>query len=371
MAALPMIRTSERSDFKDCQWYWLEHWVKGLGSTNRPTWSWFGSAIHEALSVRYQPGVKRASQADTLDAFDAALGEEERRMFTEGIEPDEEEWQDARTLGRAMLIGYIQQYGRDQHWHVVHNEQPFQIYVPHPSKPNRFIALYCGTWDLVVWDLIDKCYRIVDHKTRRSFPSDWSFYNVNDQGGSYLWVALEVLRHKGILDDKDTLDGIVFNCLRKQMPDDRPQDGQGLYRNNPKKEHYVAALARHGAHVKMTLAQLEAMATEHRMVVMGDVSLKQPAPLFHRHTSHRTEAERVTQARHVINEARQMDLVRRGVLEPTKNRTENCPRCQLFDYCELDDKDPEEARAYAATMLVHTDPYAEHRRAMQRDGITI
>jgi hypothetical protein len=370
-ARLPMIRTSERGDFKDCQWYWLHHWVYGLGSPRVPTWSWFGTAIHIALSVRYQPGKKRASVADVLSAFTEALDGEVRRLYTEGIEPDEEEIHDAEVLGKAMLIGYMQHYGRDQAWHVVHNEQPFQIYVPHPTKPRRYLALYCGTWDLVVWDLVDKCYRIVDHKTRRSFPQDWSFYDVNDQGGSYLWVAPEVLRHKGIFGPDDKLDGIVFNCLRKAMPDERPKDALGIYRNQPKKEHYVTALARYGAHTRMKIVDLEALAELHKVRVLGEPSLKQPGPLFYRHTSYREEVERVKQARHVMNEARQMSLVRRGVLAPTKNRSENCPRCQLFDMCQIDEKDPDEAQEYARAMLVHTNPYAEHERAMSRDGITL
>jgi hypothetical protein len=372
MGALPMIRTSERGDWKDCQWYWLQHWVNGWTSPHSPTWSWFGTAIHVALSVRYQPGKKRASVADVLAAFDEALNGEVRRMYTEGIEPDEEEMVDARELGRAMLIGYMQHYGRDQAWYVVHNEQPFQIYVPHPTKPDRYIAMYCGTWDLVIWDLVDKCYRIVDHKTRRSFPQhDWSFYDLNDQGGSYLWVAPEVLRHKGIFGPEDRLDGIVFNCLRKAMPDERPKDEQGIYRNKPKKEHYVTALARYGAHTKMKIVELEAMAGANRVKVLGEPSLQQPGPLFHRYTSHRDEGERVAQAQHVIDESRIMTLQRRGVLPVTKHPTEACPRCPLFDMCQIDEKDPAEAQAHARATLVQQDAYAEHRRAMQRDGITL
>lgn len=336
MAKLPMIRTSERGDFKECPWYWYQHWVLGLTSPNVPTWSWFGTAVHMALSVRYPVGKRRGSEADTLDAFDAALGEEERRIYGEGYELDPDDVHDARTLGRAMLLGYIRYYGRDAAWQVVHNEQPFQIYVPHPNKPDRFIAVYCGTWDLVVWDLVDKCYRIVDHKTRRGFPGDWSFYDLNDQGGSYLWVAPEVLRHKGIFGPKDTLDGIVFNCLRKAMPDERPRDSKGQALNKD-----------------------------------GTVSKRQPAPLFYRHTSYRTDAERVSQARHVIAEARHMTLLRQGTLPLYKHPTENCPRCPLFDMCMLDEKDPAEAQEYARTMLVTGNPYAEHERAMARDGITI
>lgn len=376
-AKLPMIRTSERGDFKECPWYWYQHWVLVLTSRHTPTWSWFGTAVHVALSVRYPVGKRRGSVADVLDAFDGALGEEERRVYAEGNEMDPDEVHDARELGRAMLVGYMQHYGRDQAWQVVHNEQSFQIYVPHPDKPNRYIAMYCGTWDLVVWDLVDKCYRIVDHKTRRGFPSDWSFYDLNDQGGSYLWVAPEVLRHKGIFGPKDKLDGIVFNCLKKAMPDERIRDSNGIARNKPKKEHYLAAFTQGkqssslAINPRMKLEEMERVAKEHGYVVLGEPSAKQPAPLFHRYTSHRTEAERVSQARHVIAEARHMTLLRQGKLPLYKHPTEACPRCPLFEMCQLDERDPAEAQAYARSMLTTNNPYAEHERLMARDGITL
>lgn len=374
--AVPLIRTSERGDFKECPWKWYHSWVLGLTTRRVPTWSWFGTAWHKAMEVRYPVGRKRVHIADVIDAFVEAVGDEERRVWTAGGEIDEEEVVDGKELGIAMLKGYVDYYGLDQRWQVIHTEQPFQINVPHPVT-GKLIAVYCGTWDLLVWDLQDKCYRLVDHKTRKAFKADWSFYDLNDQAGSYLWVAREVLLHKGLIKKKDVIDGIVFNMARKAMPDERPRDSNGIARNKPKKEHYLAAFAagkgstQLAVSPKLRLEQLEKLALEHGYEVLGEPSMKQPGPLFERYTTYRTDYERVNQGRKVIDEARHMNVVRRGKMPLLKHVTEDCPRCPFFEMCQLDEKDPQAAQGYAATMLVRRDPYADHREAMARSGVTL
>lgn len=369
--AVPLIRTSERGDFKSCQFYWYHHWQRGLTGRSVPTWAWFGTAVHRALEVRYPNGLKRAGLADVLDAFDEAAEDETGRVWEKGGELDDEEVHDAKLLGREMLKGYVKHYGLDQRWHVLHTEQPFQIDVRHPET-GRLIAVYCGTWDLFVWDTVDKVYRLVDHKTRAQFKQDWTFFDLNDQGGSYLWVAPEVLRHMGLLGKNDYIDGIVFNMLRKAMPQPTAEDG--IRYNLPKRKHYEQALAGVPGLVvpqKITLPKLEALAKEHALVVRGDARASQPSPLFARYQTNRGIEQRVNQGRKVVAEARHMDLVRRGRLPLLKHPTEDCVRCPLFDFCQLDELDPQEAEAYAATMLVQRDPYADHREAMQDNGFTV
>lgn len=381
--ALPLMRTTERGTFTECQWRWYQSYVLGLETTRTPTWSWFGRAIHAALQARYPVGRKRGRLAEVLDAFDVSLDGEMRRMYSEGANPDEGEIVDARLLGRAMLKGYVKHYGKDQHWQVIHTEQPFQIDVPDWRNPDRILAVYCGTFDMVVYDLADRCFRVVDHKTRRSFPTDWSFYDSNRQGGSYLWVAPEVLRHMGIMGKRDTLDGIVFNCLKKSMPTERILDAQGIAHNKPRKEHYLAALktagvqkaglgAREKPLEKLPLLALHAAAEGAGLTVYGDVSAVQPAPLYHRYTSRRRPEERVAQARHVQVESFQMSLIRRGKMLPSKNTTEDCVRCPLYEMCQLDEANPAEAREYASHMLRVRDPYADHRLDMvEKNGVWV
>lgn len=371
METIPILRTSERNDFKRCPWLWDATWVRGLRSRREPTWAWFGTAIHKALEVRYPEGKKRGKASDVHDAFDAALDGQVRRIYTEGGELDDVEIVDGRTLGHAMLTGYLEEFGQDKHWQVIHSEQPFQIDVPHPYDEGRTLVVYAGTWDLVVYDLIEKVYKVVDHKTRRSFPKNWSFYNINDQAGSYLWVAKEVLVHKGLLKKKDNIEGLVFNALRKAMPDDRPTNAAGEACNKPTKQHYLDALGYSTAPRGVTVADLEQQASERGIKVLGDVSKVQPQPLFHREEVYRSPQERVTQARRVQAEALVMNEMREGRLPLFKTPTEDCVRCQLFEYCELDEQDRDEAEEFARVTLVRRDPYRDHREAMEQGGVTL
>lgn len=382
--AVPLIRTSERGDFKSCQFYWWHHWQNGLTGRRVPTWAWFGTAVHKALEVRYPIGLKRAGLPDVLDAFVEAVGEETGRIWEKGGELDDEEVHDGKELGIAMLTGYVKHWGLDSRWQVIHTEQPFQIDVRDP-RTDRLVAVYCGTWDLFVWDRVDKVYRLVDHKTRAQFKKDWSFFNLNDQAGSYLWVAPEVLRHMGLLGPRDEIDGIVFNMLRKGKPQPTAEDG--IRYNLPKRKHFEEAIEAERRKMpggvpgsswigppltgKETLPMLKAIASKLELDVKGDARAVQPSPLFERFTTTRGLEQRVRQGQKVLAEATHMDLVRRGRLPLLKHPTEDCPRCPLFDFCQLDELDGGEAQEYAATMLVQRDPYADHREAMEDNGFEL
>jgi hypothetical protein len=373
------MRTSERGDMQ-CPWKWHQAWVRKLTSNRAPTWAWFGTAIHKAMEVRYPIGTKRGHMADTLDAFDAAMGKELRKIYTGGQEVDDEEVHDAGLLGRAMLIGYEKRWGLDQEWQVIHSEQPFQIDV-HDPITGELIVIYCGTFDMIVYNRKTKRFYVVDHKTRRSFPATWTFLDLNKQAGSYLWVAPEVLEHMGIFKKgkpNHYLSGIIFNMLRKAMPDTRPLNAEGLACNLPKKADFIQAL--HGVGImgadnkaldKVPMDRLQELAHHAKLTVYGEASAKQPSPLFARYTSTRTIEERVRQAQHVANEARIMHLLRTKQLPITKQPSEDCVRCTFFDMCQLDEQDPAQGREYAASVMHRRDPYKDHRLAMKRNGIEL
>jgi hypothetical protein len=367
--SVPLIRTSERSDFKHCQFYWWHHWQNGLTTPRVPTWAWFGTAIHKAQEVRYPIGHKRGKPLDVLNAFEAAVGDETRKVYEKGGELDDDEVHDGRELGLAMLRGYMKHWGEDKHWEVLHTEQPFQIDVRHP-RSGRLIAVYLGTWDLAIWDNVDKVFRIVDHKTRAQFLRSWVHFEINDQAGSYLWVAPEVLQHMGLLGPKDDIDGIVFNMLRKAMP--QPVADDGIRYNQPKKKHYQEALAPiMNLTGKEGMVTLDKLAKLHKLVVKGDARAVQPVPNFERYITRRKPEQRVKQGLKVIDEALHMEAIRKGKLPLLKNTGEHCARCPLFDFCLLDEEDKDGAQEYAATMLVKRDVYADHREAMQDNGFII
>lgn len=377
MTAVPLLRTSERKDFKKCPWLWEQSWLKGQTTLRVPTWSWFGTAVHVGLSVRYGPGQKRASVADSIDAFVEACQDQTRKIYTEGGEIEEAEVVDGIELGKAMLAGYFKEYGKDKQWDVIHNEQSFQIDVPDPVDPKQTIVVYAGTWDLVVWDREKRTFYVVDHKTRKSFPSNWDFYNLDDQAGSYLWVAPEVLVHMGVLTKKEAknIRGLIFNTLRKHLPDLRPRNSDGLACNNPKKEHYYQALVKKGYDLNPDrlpyLAALKEMADKEGIEVFGDVSARQPAELFHREYIDRGLKERVTQGQRVQAEAAWMREVREGRLKAFKTPSEDCVRCIMHEFCEADEYDHEEGQELARAILRHRDPYRDHREAMESGGIEV
>jgi len=368
----PLLRTSERGDFKRCPWLWDQVWNQHWRSKREPTWAWFGTAIHKGLEARYPRGDKRGSVEAMLAAFEESIDKEVRRVYTEGGELDEVEVVDGKELGIAMLRGYVKEFGEDQHWTVLDTEGTFQIDVPHPHK-QKTMVVYCGTWDVVVYDKVEKVYKVVDHKTRKAFPGNWEFYSINDQAGSYLWVAPEVLVAKGIFKGDEVIEGLVFNTLRKHLPDTRPVDSDGLARNKPIKQHYHDALdaAKVPYSSRDAIAVLSALANQHGLTVLGDVSKVQPAALYHREEVYRSPEERVTQAQRVQQEAVWMSLIRKGKLQAIKHTGEDCVRCPLFDMCQLHEQDPEAAWELRASTMVKRDPYRDHREAMEENGFEV
>lgn len=370
---LRLVRNSERSDFKRCPWLWHESWIKGLSPAKAPTWSWFGTAIHKGLEVRYPIGVKRGSLEDTLDAFEESVGRNVGKVYTspnneEG--PSETEVVDAVALGKAMLAGYIKHFGEDDRWEVIHTEQSFQIDVPSPYRGEGDLATLAGTWDVLMRDRVTGKFWIWDHKTRRSFPSNWGFYQINDQAGTYLWVAPEVLRDMGIFGPNDEITGLVFNALRKAMPDTRPVNHEGKSTNKPKKEHYVDQRPDVFSS-KMKLVEMQELAEDRGIQIYGDESAVQPPPLFHREEVYRSSQERVRQAERAQTEIILMQDMLNGDRKVYKNPTEDCVRCKLFDYCSLDESDPEGARELAQWTLKKRDPYADHREAFGDNGVAV
>lgn len=343
----PLLRTSERGDFKRCPWLWWQHWVEGVSPLRAPTWSVFGTAVHKALEHRYRVGVKRRPMGEAIEVFLDFLDGEIRKI---GVDIFEEEFEkkeakaeaDGKTvklvpaheLGEQMLLGYEKTYGPERDWEVLHTEQPFQIDVPHPTRKGETIVVYCGTWDALMRHRPSGRLWLWDHKTCRSFP-DERYLGLNDQAGTYPWVAKEVLVHKGILTKKDKIYGIIFNYLKKTPPDERPTNSAGEALNKD-----------------------------------GSVSLRQPSPRFKRFESVRTSEMIVKQARRVQSEALVMEQFRNGTLPIYKTTTQDCPRCILYDMCDAEESG-DDWELIRDELYVVRDPYADHREAMTEGGIEL
>lgn len=382
----PLVRTSERNDHARCPWMWEQRWLNGLSPMREPTWAVFGTAWHRAMEVYYPVGRKRGSLADAIDMFLESLDDQGRKIGVdinelEGAEVEKQESAGkkvklipARELGPIMLQEYVKYYSeKDKDWHVVHSEQTFQIDVPDPDFPGEVLLVLAGTWDLLVWSRSKRRYELVDHKTAKTIPS-WGYLDLDNQAGTYPWVAKEVLVHKGVLTNKDHISGIWFSYAKKAPPDPRPRNAAGEALNKPTKAHYLAAL-RHAGYQgsdlnKLKVEELAAVASEQRVRVEGEVSAIQPAKRFERYFSPRTPRQNIGQARRVQKQGVVMQLMRDGEIPIYKTPNHECERCAFFDMCTLEEQG-DDWEFYRDEMYKWRDPYRDHREDMERNGIEI
>lgn len=378
------IRNSERTTHDRCPQRWWWSWREGLRPKETGKALWFGSAIHAALADYYQPGKKRSK--DYIDVFREFVDMEGEYIRTHVGDLDEDKWVDAKTLGETMLLGYHKHYGGDRNWDVIATEQSFELRVPFagkgdndtyarwldmlkispdwdPSWNTKFFILN-GTFDGVYRDRDDAKIKLMEHKTAGSISV--GHLTMDNQAGTYWAVAQSVGKSQGWLGKNENIRSITYNFLRKGMPDDRPQDENGHRRNQPKKEHYIAVLEPLGLlpdlKKEQTLSNLAAIAAEEELVVLGDVSKRQPPPLYLRHPVIKTPSMRKMQVHRLQQEVRRMSLYVAGILEVTKSANrDTCPMCPYKEMCELHETGSGWVE-FRDQMMRATDPYEDHRK---------
>jgi hypothetical protein len=375
-----IIRASERHDAKRCWARWWWGWREGLyPRRERYDARWFGAGVHIALAGWYcGPGLKRGPHP--AEAWEEYAGEAYGYVKTSDATDDlVAKYEGMADLGQAMLVGYVDRYGTDDHMFVLQPEQTFSLAVPWPKEAfgvfaehNAILAEHVGTYDLVWRDLRDDRVRLEEHKTAKAI--ELRHLALDDQGGTYWAVATATLRKLGLIGPRETLYGIQYNFLRKAEADDRPRDSEGYAVNKPVKADYVAALTeeyranRDGAKkpwAEMTLAGLLSAAGTAGLQVLGERSKVQPPPLFLRHDVHRTSRERATMMRRIQAEALHMRAVRDGLLPITTNPTRDCGwDCTFYDMCELQERGGNWEDFRDRTFKVR-DPYEDHRKSTE------
>lgn len=376
---LPIIRTSERRDFKRCPQRWWWAWREGLRPKTESFGPlWFGTGIHLALEKHYVLGTERGE--DPIKTWREYVGTQVDWIKTiveqgETREDTITQWVEAGELGEAMLKGYLEEYGLDEDWEVLAVELPFQVSIPKPGTKTALVV-YAGTFDLVARQISTGKVFLWDHKTAKSITL--GHLPLDDQAGAYWALATHVLRKQGILGPKERIHGILYNFLMKSLPDDRPRNADGKVCNQPKKEHYVEALREQyldmGLDVdaeipglgktleKASLAQLKAVAEEEfKLEVFGEVSAKQPAKRFHREMVLRTTREMKSQVQRIGSEAAVMEMYRDGTLPLIKNPTKDCQwDCTYRELCGLHENGAD-VDEYIDLVFKQEDPYAAHR----------
>lgn len=346
--AIPMLRNSERHAFKTCQAQWNWRWNRGLiPAMDKQDSRWFGGLIHIALQNWLTPpknatGPKRGFTRgkDPIETWHELCKDAYVSMAASPYFDDDRQrkWVDAALLGETMLAGYLVRYGLDPAWEVINPEQLFRAKVSFNERQGRapvawwtrlglrppYITEMFGKIDVVIRDHTDGHIKCVDHKTADRKESGENLTK-DDQAGTYISFGTAFLRKAGLIGQNEAVVGMIYNFLRKGMPDDRPTNSIGQALNKD-----------------------------------GSVSMKQPLELFWREDVRRGKAARVRQLVRIADDAEQMAAIRAGALGITKNPDKHCAWCDFKELCDVDENDGDTEQFIADVFKVE-DPYAEHR----------
>lgn len=328
MPNLPVIRSSERIDFKRCpkKWYWK--WRKGLtpkaktfGALELGTW------MHTALADWYQEGTKRNGQlvdwfsATATHAISAAVVQNAPDYVVEKAE-------ELAVLGENMATAYQRHYQNDKKIYVLGAEIPLEFTM---AK-----ALINGSWEPIAVhklkpDLVfadeNRDVWLMEHKTAKQVMTEHLV--IDDQARPYGAMAERSLRKLGVISKRQQFRGILYNFLRKALPDERPQNSQGKYLNQD-----------------------------------GSVSKRQPSPFFLRKPVAMTRQAKIITLQRVSEEAKVITLrtleLRTKELSPDqlpKTPHKSCPKtCQYFTMCVAEEEGTN-IKDMERLMFVRQDPY--------------
>ena len=320
MSVVPIISNSERNTFGRCpqRWYWA--YVDGLRPRARPADAlWFGIGVHEALALFYNEGFDRGPLpaitwknwvGEEIRYIKANYADHDREWFEQPV------YEDAGELGQAMLEAYIREYGDDPYLEILAVEQPFELEI---VRDDEVIAIFIGIFDGVAINHWDNVMVLLEHKTAGAIKT--MHLGLDNQAGSYFAAATIVLRHQGIIDRKDIIDGIWYNFLRKSRPDTRERDERGAYLNKN-----------------------------------GEVSKRQPAKAFVREFVDRSPREVNSQMRRLANEVFVMNKVRNGELPVNKVTNDMCPYCPFFTMCTMHERGGSAWKEYRDAMYTVSEP---------------
>jgi hypothetical protein len=334
-ANLPLLRTSERGSMKGCEFRWdIEFNSLRKPQVASPALR-FGVLVHQALAGWYVPGVKRGR--NPVDGFAAAYRAElklVKELFGAKVQVGEDDvWVDALDLGTAMLENYMEEYGEDEEWEVLTTEQPFRVIVRKPDTQDPWFW-YVGILDGIWRNRLTREVWIPDHKTTagiggtKKHPSIPKHLHVDDQASAYWSYGVEWARANGYLKPKQKLSGMMYNYLRKALPDERKSrliNGERIYLN-----------------------------------LDGNVSKRQPAPYFARIPIMRDEYDREESKKRAMRDYRRIELLRSGEIDVLKSPGQmNCGWCWARDICELHETG-NDFKSFAMQTTQKWDPYAEH-----------
>ena len=321
---LPVLRRGERADYYRCpkMWYW--RWRRGLvpkakqfGALDLGTW------MHYALAYWYGTGLKRrgnlAETFRTTALLDLRVAESNRAPAHVLIKAEE-----LLALGEAMAAAYEDHYGDDPKIFVITAEIPLEFTIP--DHRGSILAVHKLKPDLVFRDIRGGIW-LMEHKTAASIRTE--HLPIDNQARPYGTMAERALRKLGLIQRSEQFRGILYNFLRKGLPDLRPKDRNGRSLNKD-----------------------------------GSVSKRQPIPLFMRKPIKMTNrAKEITLARlqaDAIMLTKVTLEIRSGRIDPMdipKVPHYSCPKmCPFFNMCVAEEEGAD-IRLMERSLFNRRDPY--------------
>lgn len=318
---LPLIRSHERIDFKRCpqKWYWK--WRKGLtpkdkvfGPLELGTW------MHDALAGWYTSDRTIPLERYFDDVSNAGL------VFVSENTPQHvlDAAQEIRMLGLAMAKAYDKRYGTDPDIHTIDAEIPLEFEI---TDQGKLVALHKLKPDLVYTDPTGIYVWLMEHKTAKQIRLEHLV--IDDQARPYGAMAELALRKLGLIRRNQIFKGVMYNFLRKALPDEREYDAAGKALNKN-----------------------------------GTVSKRQPTPSFIRHPVTLSRASKLITLRRLRTEAYMITLMASHLRDGTiaadtipYTPHNSCPKtCQFFSMCVAKEQGGD-IREMQRTMYVRQNPY--------------
>lgn len=396
---LPLIRNSERSDFKTCPAKWNWRWHMGLiPATPKQDALWFGTIWHLLWATVYTPpegadGFTRSitNPVEIHDLWDELAKDSYTTISCAPFfdEDKEKEYWDAITLGHVMIDGQLRTWNLDPHFEVLMPEQRYSAKIafnsrqkglplqhwtdlgyPRGAASGGYIVKAVGTFDLPVRDHSDGRGRvwIVDWKSTNR-KENLKQANKDDQLGMYIAVSTGFLRAAELIPATEEVAGGMWSFAKKSMPPPSDKvDPEGRVRNLPTIKHFKEALLEFGFVDEdfkgLKKDDLERLATDAKLKVWGEVSKNQGGALFWREPVVRNKANRLRQIARIADDSEAIAAVRAGLMPVTKNPDAHCNWCPFTDLCDIDE-DGGDTQDYINNVFKYEDPYADHRAGAQ------
>lgn len=379
---LPLIRNSERSDFKSCPAKWDWRWNQGLvPAATRQDARWFGTIWHLVWAEYMTPPAGTENNPkrgfirgrDPHETWEEATKDALVMIAAAPFFDDEKEKEflDARELGHVMIDGHMKLYKGDPGFEVLMPEQRFSAKIPYTPEQmlrchdntifpsGKYIVQAVGTFDLPIRDHTDERGRIkiLDWKTTAR-STNMKHLNKDDQTGTYIGVATGFLRRAKQIGMDEAVEGMIFSFARKAKPPENV-DANGIVRNKPTKAHYLEALAHLNINEKNTIADLDLIASSRGIKVWGEPSKNQGAPLFWRESVTRNKANRLRQITRIAEDAEVMSMIRAKKLPVLKTPGDHCNWCDFADLCDIDE-DGGDTEDFIKAVYKYENPYADH-----------